>query len=68
MLLALQDKSMFASFKFWSDLVMVGQSKLMPGQMPGYARANARVCPGLATPLLTIVSYNIAIAIANNDL
>ena len=35
MLLALQDKSLFASFKFWSDLVMVGQSKLMPGS--GYA-------------------------------
>ena len=32
MLLALQDKSLF---EFWSDLVMVGQSKLMPGS--GYA-------------------------------
>ena len=43
MLLALQDKSLFASFKFWSDLVMVGQGKLMPGS--GYAsdaRANVQ--------------------------
>ena len=39
MLLALQDKSLFASFKFWSDLVMVGQSKLMPG----YARVWLRL-------------------------
>ena len=31
---------------------MVGQSNLMPGQLPGYARAAARVCPGLATPLI----------------
>ena len=43
MLLALQDKSLFASFKFWSDLVMVGQSKLMPGQMPGYAQVWLRL-------------------------
>ena len=40
-LLALQDKSLFASFKFWSDLVMVRQSKLMPGQMPGSGYASA---------------------------
>ena len=39
MLLALQDKSLFASFKFWCDLVMVGQSKLMPG----YARVWLRL-------------------------
>ena len=39
-LLALQDKSLFASFKFWSDLVMVGQSKLMPGQIPGSGYAS----------------------------
>ena len=44
MLLALQDKSLFASFKFLSDLMMVGQSKLMPGQMPGYARVWLRLC------------------------
>ena len=44
MLLALQDKSLFTSFKFWSDLVMVGQSKLIPGQMPGYARVWLRLC------------------------
>ena len=39
--LKLQDKSLFASFKSWSDLVMVGQSKLMPGQMPGSGYASA---------------------------
>ena len=45
MLLALQDKSLFASFKFWSDLVMVGQSKLMSGHclgMPGSGYASVR--------------------------
>ena len=37
---------------------MVGQSKSMPRQMPGYAR----VCPGLATPLTTTTSLE-----ANDD-
>ena len=46
MLLALQDKSLFASFKFWSDLVMVGQSKLMPGS--GYASDNGTTFCGLS--------------------
>ena len=39
MLLALQDKSLFASFKFWSDLVMVRQSKLMSGHCLGMLRS-----------------------------
>ena len=43
MLLALQDKSLFASCKFWSDLVMVGQGQLMPGQMPGSGYASGFV-------------------------
>ena len=36
----------------FAELVMVGQSKLMPGQMPGFAWVWLRLCLGYCTVLL----------------